>query len=244
MCRPLGSGGKLWGPQGLQSGPRSPRIGMRGGGPRGLRSGGKPREGATRSGGGGRIVPGRLDPPRRGRGGRVFTGRPGRGTQHAHGSRGPQAGRMETRAPPERKTAHNPSSRRGGGRGRGTPRPAARARGAHQRHREEPPSKHHRDPPGRRGPGQGRAPPPPSRAHKPRVIRRGGDRPRAPTVRGQSQGKGGGDPPVRQHELPEHGMPYQEGGTPHVSRKTREQGTDCARLRRAGQAQRTGGTPP
>ena len=32
-------------------------------------------------------------------------------------------------------------------------------------------------------------------------------------ARGQSQGEGG-YPPVRQHALPAHGMPEQEGGTP------------------------------
>ena len=36
--RTLGSGGKLWGPRGLRSGPKDPRSGRGGGGPRGLQS--------------------------------------------------------------------------------------------------------------------------------------------------------------------------------------------------------------
>ena len=71
----LGSGGKLWGTRGLRSGPRDPRSGRGGGGPQGLWSGGKPRGGAATEWVGGRIVSGRLDPPRRGRGGQIISGR-------------------------------------------------------------------------------------------------------------------------------------------------------------------------
>ena len=66
--RTLGSGEKLWGPRGFQSGPQALQSGRGGGGPGGLRSGGKPREGPPRSGEGGRIVSERLDLPQRRRG--------------------------------------------------------------------------------------------------------------------------------------------------------------------------------
>ena len=116
------------------------------------------------------------------------------GPQRAHGARGTHAGKTATRRPPERQPAHNVSDRRGG-EGGGEP--------PNQQHMPEahisgtggsPPSTHHRQPPGRRGLGQGRGPPAPAaRANRARAGG-GGDRPCAPTARGQSQGEGR-DPP-------------------------------------------------